>query len=265
MEFQVACAVTMELKIFVSRVGWSNTAGSIAVHTSGDGQCSSSFHHIILPHNLSSRSVHNTRIERLWFDVTSGFGGKWKTFFLELEQTCGLDADRTEHIWLLHHLFLAAINQDALQWAEAWNAHRLHARGTRAASPREMFMFGMATDGPRGFDLPHNADPDDLASYGIDWAALANPVLMRHHREDNPGARADDPPFTATSQPSHLSHVPCEPPHCPLPPAQVAMLDQHLAAHFDLSSRDMLVRRNLWSSALEYCSRISNVYARVPM
>ena len=122
-------------------------------------------------------------------------------------------------------------------------------------------MFGMVTEGPRGFDLPYDSDPDDLASYGIDWHALANTVLMRHHREDNPGARADAPPFTATSQPSRLSHVPCEPPHCILAPQQVAMLDVHLSAHFDLTSRDMLVRRLLWSSALEYCRRISDVYA----
>ncbi|THH10681.1 hypothetical protein EW146_g8295 [Bondarzewia mesenterica] len=56
------------------------------------------------------RSVHNTRIERLWYDITQGFGQKWKNFFLELEHHYGLDPDRPAHIWLLYHLFLATID-----------------------------------------------------------------------------------------------------------------------------------------------------------
>ena len=31
------------------------------------------------------RSVHNSRIERIWYDITEGFGGKWKDFFTDLE------------------------------------------------------------------------------------------------------------------------------------------------------------------------------------
>ncbi|KAI0687882.1 hypothetical protein C8T65DRAFT_712118 [Cerioporus squamosus] len=39
------------------------------------------------------RSVHNTRIERLWYDVTSGFGQKWNNFFYDLEMHCHLNPD----------------------------------------------------------------------------------------------------------------------------------------------------------------------------
>ncbi|KAJ7501271.1 hypothetical protein B0H11DRAFT_1713617, partial [Mycena galericulata] len=39
----------------------------------------------------TSKSVHNTRIERLWYYVTHGFGKKWKVFFLDLETNHGLD------------------------------------------------------------------------------------------------------------------------------------------------------------------------------
>lgn len=63
-----------------------------------------------------SRSVHNTRIERLWYDVTHGFGEKWKKFFYLLESHHGLNPLAPAHIWLLHHLFLAAINEDAQEW-----------------------------------------------------------------------------------------------------------------------------------------------------
>ncbi|KAJ7073444.1 hypothetical protein B0H15DRAFT_740062, partial [Mycena belliarum] len=37
------------------------------------------------------RIVHNTRIERMWYDVTHGFGHKWKKFFTDLEVQHGLN------------------------------------------------------------------------------------------------------------------------------------------------------------------------------
>lgn len=76
-----------------------------------------------------SRSVHNTRIERLWYDVTSGFGQKWNNFFYDLEMHCSLNPDSAWHIWLLHYLFLSAINDDAAEWVMMWNNHTMQLRG----------------------------------------------------------------------------------------------------------------------------------------
>ncbi|KAI0688818.1 hypothetical protein C8Q76DRAFT_772032 [Earliella scabrosa] len=225
---------------------------------------------------IFGRSVHNIRIERLWVDVTNGFGGKWKAFFLELEHSCGLDADRDDHIWLIHHLFLQAINQDTQEWVECWNAHRLSIRGERAASPRELFMFGMVTHGPRGMShvlnragqpVPPAADEvvDDLATYGVDWDALADPQLMAHHAAHNPGVDTSASlPFATTvaTAPAQLSEVTCDPPRCPLTPEEVALLNTHLSRHFDLACRDMMVRRQLWVSALTFCSRLGVRRAR---
>ncbi|TFK81290.1 hypothetical protein K466DRAFT_502390 [Polyporus arcularius HHB13444] len=144
------------------------------------------------------RSVHNTRIEHLWFDVTSGFGAKWKTFFLELEQACGLDSDIAQHLWLLHHLFLHALNEDAQEWVESWNAHHLHIRKEEVASPRKLFTFGMVRHGPRGMDIrpmPVDVPVDNPASYGINWAVLDHRDLMRHHTTHNaaPAGEASRP------------------------------------------------------------------------
>ena len=227
-------------------------------HTSGAGTSSPPSCHLSI-HLYPRRSVHNTRIERLWFDVTIGFGGKWKAFFLELEHYHDLDADNAHHIWLLHHLFLNAINHDAQEWADIWNAHRLHIRGEQTASPHELFMFGVAEHGPRGmaYVVPPPAEEpvDDLVNYGVDWEVLDNAVLMRHHREHNP-----DIPNTQEVQqransrvPTRLSEVTCDPPACPLSPEVVGMLNRHLGFHFDLSSRDMILRRELWRSALGFC------------
>ncbi|RDX40789.1 hypothetical protein OH76DRAFT_1365659 [Lentinus brumalis] len=202
------------------------------------------------------RSVHNTRIERLWFDVTIGFGGKWKAFFLELEHHDGLDADNPDHIWLVHHLFLHVINEDAQEWSGIWNAHSLHIRGEQTASPHEMFMFGVAEHGARGLSHVVQAPPDepvdDIVNYGVDWDALQDPVLMRHHREHNREMVEADPPQDV---PFRLSEVTCDPPRCTLSVDEVTFLNRHLSHHFDLTSRDMVVRRELWRSALAICNQ----------
>jgi hypothetical protein len=57
-----------------------------------------------------------------------GFGEKWKSFFDHLEFYDALDHNSDSHIWLLHYLFLPAINYDALEWAESWNMHVLSIR-----------------------------------------------------------------------------------------------------------------------------------------
>ncbi|RDX44747.1 hypothetical protein OH76DRAFT_1359219 [Lentinus brumalis] len=207
------------------------------------------------------RSVHNTRIERLWFDVTLGFGGKWKAFFLELEHNCDLNPDNPCHIWLVHHLFLHAINQDAHEWASIWNAHSLHIRGEHSASPHELFMFGVAEHGARGFSYiipPPPEEPiDDLFNYGIDWDVLDDAGLTRHHSEHNPDPDVVNHPDAHAGGvviPQRLSEVTCDPPRCPISVDVVAMLNQHLSYHFDLDCRDMVVRRALWRSALNFCT-----------
>ncbi|KAJ3001057.1 hypothetical protein NUW54_g6678 [Trametes sanguinea] len=205
------------------------------------------------------RSVHNTRIERLWYDVTQGYGAKWKSFFLELEHSHGLDADRPAHIWLIHHLFLNALNADAQEWANTWNAHRLHIAGEQAASPRELFMFGMVRHGPRGIEHIVNAaddvlEADDVTSYGIDWDVNDDPVLMAHHQTHNGAATEVDQGFGVTLGPAELSEVTCDPPRCPLTAREVILLDTHLAHHFDCSMRGMEGRRILWLAALEFCT-----------
>ncbi len=91
--------------------------------------------------------------ECLWYGVTRSFGGKWKSFFLELEHSYGLDPDRLQHQWLVHHLFLHSINEDAQEWVESWNAHHFHIRGEPQASPCELFMFGMVSHGPCGLQV----------------------------------------------------------------------------------------------------------------
>ncbi|KAJ6455614.1 hypothetical protein C8R47DRAFT_996621 [Mycena vitilis] len=206
------------------------------------------------------RSVHNTRIERLWYDVTHGFGKKWKVFFLDLEANHGLNPTRPGHIWLLHHLFLSSINRDAQEWAEAWNSHQLTVRRQRERSPRDLFLFGMLREGPRGissFLAPEEEEIEDVNEYGVDWEVNDEPELLAHLFENNPQEReSNNDPFASASTPANLSEVLCEPPDCPFTPAQLQLLDAHLSTSVDLFSRNMNVRRIVWARALDIARRI---------
>ncbi len=212
-------------------------------------------------HSLN-RSVHNTRIERLWYDVTTGFGKKWKRFFMDLEANYGLDPSHPHHIWLLHVLFLDSVNQDAQDWSLAWNSHKLQIQGERQRSPRDMFFFGMLQQGVRGMVRPRAAPEehvpvDDLPNYGVDWEAIDNGALMSHHHHHNP----QDPninPFLAASTPSQLSVVICDPPNCPFTPDEKQLFFQRISLDpfTSTASRTMVLRRLTWEHALSICADI---------
>ncbi|THV05922.1 hypothetical protein K435DRAFT_816228 [Dendrothele bispora CBS 962.96] len=214
------------------------------------------------------RSVHNTRIERLWYDVTSGFGAKWKNFFLELEVHHHLNPQNSAHIWLLHHLFIDHINQDAQEWAMSWNSHNLRIQGERERSPRDIFFFSILQDGPRGLYSPNseqlyvqqpaNEDPDDLVSYGVDYDTNNDRALMAHHVENNPSELEDNfqPGGQLDPHPSNFSKVDCVPPSCPFTLEEVNLMDSLLSQHVDTSSRNMGVRRLIWDEALQIATEL---------
>ncbi|KAJ7894236.1 hypothetical protein B0H14DRAFT_2334518 [Mycena olivaceomarginata] len=203
-------------------------------------------------------SVHNIRIERLWVDWTNGVGRKWVNFFYELEVSGGLLVDRPEHLWLLHHLFLNAINEDAQEWADAWNSHKITIPNERKQSPREMFTFGLLEQGPQGLDRFMNGDTEevgDVANFGVDWEAQANPELVSHHAANNTVAAGENP-FDGEALPAHMSQVTVEPPNSPFSPEQCARLDTELALVINPSSRDMAVRKQVWKEALRICTEL---------
>ena len=189
--------------------------------------------------------------------MTHGFGQKWKNFFVDLEANHGLDPRLTAHIWLLHHLFLQSINEDAQEWSHSWNSHHLQIRGERERSPRDMFQFSMVQDGPRGLDAILSATEEDIAdpsTYGIDWEVADDPALMHHLLENNPQDWEDTNPFTVG--PTTLSDVPCNPPDAPFTAQQIAYLDRQLSLYVDLQSRNMSVRRLVWQYALRVCNEL---------
>ncbi|TRM56368.1 hypothetical protein BD626DRAFT_414071 [Schizophyllum amplum] len=203
-------------------------------------------------------SIHNTRIERMWYDVTQKFGGKWARFFTELEVHYGLDVARPEHIWLLHHLFLPKINEDTLHWMELWNNHPISLTRQPFRTPEALWNASIVRSGARGLRYtPPEAPAEDHANgdpamYGIDWDAQADNQTMRHYYQYHPHtASEDDNPFDPAGTNQRYNEVNVEPPDCPLHPNQVAGLDEFVASRVDTSSSSMEVRRQVWVVALQ--------------
>ncbi|KAJ4484574.1 hypothetical protein C8R41DRAFT_936046 [Lentinula lateritia] len=200
------------------------------------------------------RSVHNIRIERLWRDVTQGFGLKWYNFFFSLEVELGLLPDIDEHIWLLHYLFLPSINQDAHEWAGSWNSHNLQLQNERDRSPQDMFFFGAIQEGLRGpTGAPTHLEEhvEHVATYGVDWQDLGDATLLRHHNENNPH-ELEDLDHRRTRQPPHLSLVEVPAFNCPFESEeQLEIFNDALLAMPEYHSRDMTQRKSLWVQALD--------------
>lgn len=191
----------------------------------------------------------------MWRDLTEAFGEKWKLFFQTLELHEGLDRDSDAHIWLLHHLFLVAINEDALQWAEAWNNHTIGIRGERQRSPRDMFFFGMIQNGPRGIYPVDDDIIGDIDSYGIDWEDYDDDDILEHHREANHNDNPGDNPFMS-NRPERMTRVDVDEPGCPLTEEQIIYLNLQLNSLPYIHTRNMDSYRLIWISALHVCEHM---------
>lgn len=175
---------------------------------------------------------------------------------MNLEANCGLNPSLEAHVWLLHYLFLDSINDDALEWAESWNLHKLKVRGEPEASPRERFLFGMLENGPRGLEaLREISDEvvDNPNDYGIDWAVHEDEAVMSHLLEENAEEWEEENPFAAATNPARMAHIEVLPPNCPFSREELDDLDAHLADHINMQSRDMSVRLLVWECALNFC------------
>lgn len=206
------------------------------------------------------RSVHNIRIERLWRDYYTGIIESWYLFFGNLERYRNLDVDNPTHIWLLHHLFLGAVNEEALQWVSAWNSHGIQTENYR--TPREMFAFGMAENGARGIGwLEDGVEPGHYQEYGVDWEFLQQPQNARSVGEmvqEDGGGDIEQIATRPQQPPTRMNEVRCDPPNSPLSTDQERRLDWELWNQFSVSALNMTwdQRKALWLTGLDYLQRL---------
>ncbi|KAH0836635.1 hypothetical protein J3R83DRAFT_8353 [Lanmaoa asiatica] len=102
------------------------------------------------PHRASfmwGSSTHNSRIERLWVEVGTQFARRWRAFFTRLEHQHMLNPQIPSHLWLLHTLFLDAINEDSLSFRLDWNCHPINGPDTNNKSPQDLRFLGQTEFG----------------------------------------------------------------------------------------------------------------------
>ena len=72
---------------------------------------------------ITGRSVHNSRIERLWRDVFQGCIILYYNLFYVMEEDGNLDPDESIDLFCLHYVFIPRINYSLRQFRDAWNSH----------------------------------------------------------------------------------------------------------------------------------------------
>jgi hypothetical protein len=204
--------------------------------------------------------------------VAKGYVRKWADLFRDLEQNHGLNVELQAHLWLLHHLFLASVNSDAVEWALSWNNHPMRLpRGERGGrSPIGLYSTGIATNGVRGFDAIDAAYDEDPENYGVDWADADDQTLTTNLRRRADEARqnapdafapAPDPPpnvfVNPHSAPPRWSRVVVEPPRAsPLTDDEISSLDAHISTRVDRRDRSMDSKRRIWIHALQFSTQL---------
>ena len=69
---------------------------------------------------ITGRSVHNSRIERLWRDVYQIVLSVFYDLFIALEEEDLLNVDNEEHLFCLHYVYKPVINQILSNFKNYW-------------------------------------------------------------------------------------------------------------------------------------------------
>lgn len=195
------------------------------------------------------------RIERLWVDVTAQVGAAWADRFTTFELHHGLDINNTNHIWLLHHLFLHILNAELAFFAESWNEHKIQIRNGPNRSPLDMFYFDMLVHGVRGRAPPQevgvmeNLTDEELEVYGIDWEALRDEQLLTS-RQDNNDRTEGWSTWIGEGTPDNLNEIAVEPPPEPSQLRVVFDLDNYLGPFPEHPTNADFIQH--WTRALAY-------------
>lgn len=119
---------------------------------------------------IAGRSVHNTRIERLWRDLYYAVIQSFYGLFYSMEESNILDPDSDVDIYALHCVYIPVINSCIEQFMEAYNHHPLRTGNNR--SPYQIWTQGILSvqnRNQRGVLNVLNAEPHEVNGlYGHD-------------------------------------------------------------------------------------------------
>lgn len=121
---------------------------------------------------IAGRSVHNTRIERLWRDVYYSVIQTFYSLFYYLEANNFLDVNRTIDMVCLHFVFLPRVNVALEEFRNAYNHHGV--RSERNWSPYQIWLNGMIHENNQCASAVQSVMAEsqeinsDISTYGID-------------------------------------------------------------------------------------------------
>ena len=90
---------------------------------------------------ITGRSVHNSRIERLWRDVYQAVVSLFYDLFNMMEAEGLLDPDNELHLFCLHAIYQPIINRMLETFTNAWINHKMRTANNK--SPLQQFIMGM--------------------------------------------------------------------------------------------------------------------------
>ena len=110
---------------------------------------------------ITGRSVHKSRIERLWREVNRLVTSHYSAIFKHIEHHGIFDATSELDLFILHYVFQPRIAMSLEEFTVQWNYHGIRTVGH--SSPLALWSYGMVS---------LNASCDlvaDLQSYGVDY------------------------------------------------------------------------------------------------
>eukprot|EP00794_Sanderia_malayensis_P021084 gene21084-23141_t len=125
---------------------------------------------------ITGRSVHNTRIKRLWREVNRIVGHIYSEIFKHMESIGILDSTNEMHLYALHFVFMPRIVRSLEEFHSQWNFHGI--RTACSSSPLALWRSGIVSS------CSCNLSPEDLYLYGIDY----NDALNQSNDDDTEGA-----------------------------------------------------------------------------
>lgn len=102
---------------------------------------------------ITGRSVHNSRIERLWRDVYQAVLSVFYDLFMFMENEGMLDPDNGSHLYCLHAIYQPKIDKMLKRFTDAWLNHKI--RTAENTTPLQLFIMGMQQIGNEDGVIPN--------------------------------------------------------------------------------------------------------------